>query len=371
MHPSALFSQTYAEARSKFLYAARDAGLRVESTVHPLRGRHGEALAVDVARHGRGDASRLLIVSSGCHGVEGFAGSGVQAGLLLDGSFHRQASAADVAVLYVHALNPWGFSWWRRWTEDNIDLNRNFRDFDAPAPANPGYAQLAQALVPETWPSAEADQVLWDYVAAHGMRAIETAVAAGQYSHPDGLFFGGDAPTWSHRALLEILRQHATQCRELAWLDLHTATGAQAQATPVLMSPDEPDALARARAWWGSGVTQLEDGNGPMVPRLGTLAVGVRPAFAQAAYTNLVLEFGTETGEEVLNALRAAQWLDRQPDPDAAVRAAIDRRIRDAFYTDTDAWKRATLAQGLDAACRAVAGLAGGMSVRRAVPGLP
>jgi hypothetical protein len=75
---AAAFSRSYGEARQKFLQAAADAGLQVESKPHPLPGRHGEPLAMDVAREGDPGAARLLIVSSGCHGVEGYCGSGVQ-----------------------------------------------------------------------------------------------------------------------------------------------------------------------------------------------------------------------------------------------------------------------------------------------------
>ena len=72
------FSDSYAQARAKFLAAAAGAGLAVRSYPHPLPGRDGEALATDVVLDGPANAERLLIVTSACHGVEGFCGSGVQ-----------------------------------------------------------------------------------------------------------------------------------------------------------------------------------------------------------------------------------------------------------------------------------------------------
>src|SRR5262245_23430494 len=116
------FSRTYAEARERFLAAADEAGLDVHSHAHPMLGRDGETLAMDVARIGPPDAAGLLLISSACHGVEGFCGSGVQVALLRDAAWHQQAAAAKVAVLYVHALNPYGFSWLRRTTHENVDL---------------------------------------------------------------------------------------------------------------------------------------------------------------------------------------------------------------------------------------------------------
>ena len=145
------FSQSYQEARSKFLAAVDAAGLDPQSHPHPLLGRDGEPLAMDVVRDGPLDAAALLIVSSACHGVEGFCGSGVQTALLSDPAFRAAVADSGVAVLYIHALNPYGYSWWRRTTHENVDLNRNFRDFSQPPPRNPGYDELAAALVPPDW----------------------------------------------------------------------------------------------------------------------------------------------------------------------------------------------------------------------------
>ena len=92
MNAAASFAQSYAEARRKFLAAAQAGGLSVSSHEHPRRGRDGEALAMDVARLGPPDASALLVLSSACHGVEGFCGSGAQVSLLGDARFHAAAA---------------------------------------------------------------------------------------------------------------------------------------------------------------------------------------------------------------------------------------------------------------------------------------
>jgi len=60
---------------------------------------------------------------------------------------------------------------------------------------------------------------------------------------------------------------------------------------------------------------------------------------------------------EVMDALRADQWLELHPEADDATRRAIKRQVRDAFYTDTDEWKKQIVAQGVDAAYGAVRGL--------------
>ena len=66
MDAGRFFAQSYAEARAKFLAAVDAAGGDVHSHAHPLLGRDGEALAMDVARFGAHDAPALLIVSIRC-----------------------------------------------------------------------------------------------------------------------------------------------------------------------------------------------------------------------------------------------------------------------------------------------------------------
>ena len=356
---AAFFAQTYSEARKKFLAAASRGGLDVQSAMHPQRGQDGEALAVDVARFGRADAQALLVISSGCHGAEGFCGSGVQNALLADTDFHTAATQADVAVLYLHALNPHGFSWWRRTTNENVDLNRNWQDFSQPLPENPGYEELADAIVPDVWPpTPENEAVLADYAGHHGAMGLQAAISGGQYTHPNGLFFGGTSVSWCRQALTASLAAHGRQCRRLGWIDLHTGLGPSGVGERIFAAPFDAATLARARAWWGDEVTCLEEGNSSSAPVTGTIWNAAGHACPQAEYTGIALEYGTLPIEQVLYALRADQWRENHPAAPAALATQIRRQTRDAFYIDTPQWQEQIVTQGLQAARQAVAGLA-------------
>jgi Protein of unknown function (DUF2817) len=358
--PAALnFSQTYAEARAKFLIAAHAVGLSVTSHAHPLAGRDGEALALDVVRDGPADARAVLLLSSACHGVEGFCGSGVQVALLHDGALRSRAHAAGVALVYVHGLNPHGFSWWRRTTHENVDLNRNFHDFSQPLPANPAYDELAALIVPPTWPPApEVQQAMSAWIARHGAKAWQAAVSGGQHRHADGLFYGGQAPTWSNQTVRAVLRAEAGRCRRLGWIDFHTGLGPNGHGERILATRDDAAALARARAWWGDQITSVYDGSSTSAKLTGMMWLAAYDECPQAEYTGIALEYGTQPLEAVMQALRADQWLARHPQAPAEQAADIKRQIRDAFYTDTDAWKNQVLAQGLEATRQAIDGLA-------------
>ena len=356
---TAFFSQSYAEARAKFLAAADAAGLYVQSHAHPLRGRDGEPLAMDVARAGPADADSLLIISSACHGVEGFCGSGVQNALLADPGFHAQAQASGVAVLYIHALNPYGFSWWRRATQENVDLNRNWQDFSQPLPHNAAYDEIAHALLPLSWPpSADNEAVLAAYAAKHGERGLQTAVTGGQYAHPQGLFFGGHTPTWSQQTLRHVLQEHGTRCTQLGWIDLHTGLGPNGHGERIFACRDDAAALQRARAWWGADVTSIYDGSSASALLSGLMWMSAYQECPQAQYTGIAMEYGTVPVPEVVMALRGEHWMENHPEAPAEARAAVKQRFRDAFYTDTPLWKQQIVSQGHEAAVQAVAGLA-------------
>lgn len=353
------FSLSYAEARERFLAACAGAGLTVRHHVHPLRGRDGEELAIDVARTGAPDAANLLVVSSGCHGIEGFCGSGVQVDLLRDANWLERCRRNDLAVLYIHALNPYGFSWERRVTHENVDLNRNFRDFDAAPADNTAYRKIAPLLVPRRCPPTAASTLglLW-YALRRGRRKLQTAISAGQQVDPQGLFYVGSAPTWSHLRLREILREHARQCRRLAWIDVHTGLGPAGVGERIYKGSLDAESIARARRWWGAGVTSSEEGNSSSTVIGGTLDLAVMHECPQAQYNGLTLEYGTLPGPQVLEALRAEQWLYLHPEADIGRTRAIKRQLRAAFYVETDDWKRSVLAQAREVLDESLAGLA-------------
>ena len=146
------FAATYGEARDKFLSAARVAGAELRRYDNPTKGPQGEALSTDVARLGSDDASKIVVTISSTHGVEGYCGSGFQVDWLarIGGSGLPKGTAA----LFVHAINPYGFAWTQRVTEEGNDLNRNYVDHSKPYPANEGYLEIADALVPADFSEA-------------------------------------------------------------------------------------------------------------------------------------------------------------------------------------------------------------------------
>ena len=349
------FARSYAEARAKFLAAAAALGLSVTSEVLPaLRGVDGEELAMDVAEFGPANADTVFVLTSATHGIEGYCGSGAQVALLHDDAFLRAARNAGIALLLIHAVNPHGFSYGRRVNEDNVDLNRNFRDFTQPLPDNPAYAEIHPVLLPATWPPPkESDEAIGAYIAKHGERAFQAALTGGQYSYPDGLFYGGARPTWSNRTLRAVLRRHGARRRRVAWIDFHTALGPRGHGEKIYAGRNVPGDLARARAFWGDEVTSFYDGSSTSASVTGFVTSAGYEECPGAEFTAMALEYGTVPLPHVLQALRADHWLHNHPEAHA-MRPAIRKAMRDAFYVEEDDWKDTVYAQAQRAAVTTV-----------------
>jgi len=352
------FSAGYAQARDKFRARAGECGAAVETHVNPhAQGPSGESLATDVARFGRAEAARVLFVTSATHGVEGFCGSGGQLALMRSGLL--DALPADVAVVLVHAINPYGFAHLCRTTESNVDLNRNFVDFSAPLPGNPGYARIHDLLLPADWDGPErlrAEEGIARFIAENGLWAFQCAVSGGQYSHADGLFYGGSEPSWSRETLQSVIAAHAANASHVALVDFHTGLGPYGYGEPI--STGTAQEKARARRWYGDEVTDPDAGSSSSAPIQGMLSSAFAQVVPEARAASVALEFGTVPMTETLQALRADNWLRFRGDSASGLARVIKQRIRDTFYCDFDDWRAMIAARGREITGKAIAGLA-------------
>ena len=363
-HPydfTACFSPDYTAARAKFLAAARDAGSRLKEFRNPLPGPGGEALATDVAWCGPAQARKVLVLQSATHGVEGFTGSGAILDFLLTGM--QRHLPDDVAVLLIHAINPHGFAWLRRVTEENVDLNRNFVDFSAPLPANPGHDELADALVPrelsgKVFETAEAK--IAAYRAKHGESAFQIARGGGQYRHAHSMFYGGSGPTWSRRTLEALIDDHELAKRaQVAIIDYHTGLGPFGYGEPICSHDAGTPALKRAKDWYGDSLTEPAAGTSSSVVKSGLNEFGWMAKLGDKA-TFVALEYGTYTPDEGRRALREDHWLHAfgkvdWADPEVQ---RIKRQVRKQYYPDSDDWREMVLFRSRQLIRQALAGLA-------------
>ena len=286
------FSETYAEARQKFLEAAEGArasfGGALES--RPLagfEGPDGEELTLDfciLRRSETAPCERLYLLTAGIHGVEGFLGSAIQIDLLktLATKPAEELLPDGCWVILCHVVNPFGMAWYRRWNESNVDLNRNWlpdglQDRGMPQSyeertkegAPVGYRNLYGILNPKRRLRCcdcfylKAARALCCAAGccrcckAHG--EIKQAVAGGQPEFPEGVFYSGQEQERTTRIVLDFLEEQGiskrlatTRLRRVIHNDLHTGLGPHGHDTVLV--PNEPTKEAVSQLLGGAEV---------------------------------------------------------------------------------------------------------------------
>jgi predicted deacylase len=361
MPPFARLPLTYDECRARFRRACAAAGLPL--VCHPIDalGPEGQTLTVDEAFVGPDDATRVVMVLSGVHGVEGFIGSALQCDLLE--RLERAALAPGVGVAVVHAVNPWGMAWWRRQNESNVDLNRNWRRSDTEPEHNEAYDEVHAIACPASPTMPDVDALLAtaaEVVAARGLAWVRDAITSGQYRHPDGLHFGGDRTEQSNLIVERIAEQRIAGRRRALVVDLHTGHGPPGEMT--LLS-DQPPGSAQdrfLRRHFPGVRVEATSGNPDATtgPKTGQIANGIRALAPDGACWSTSAEVGTASDLEQLAATYQSHWVHFHGDRDDAAHADAIWRYRNCFTPDDRDWERTAFSAGrllLDQALTAIA----------------
>ncbi|MGB3620225.1 MAG: DUF2817 domain-containing protein [Ketobacter sp.] len=328
------------------------------SLTYEGEGPAGERLSTEQIWVGEPDASRVLVLQSAVHGVEGHCGSAIQADLLRRLNRGRVQLPAGLAVLMIHAINPWGFAWSRRVDEQGIDVNRNFVDFERPLPVNPGYAQLAQDVLPVSGGLAAGEQALQAYLQEHGQRQYELALSGGQYQFEEGLFYGGRGKSQARLNLEAIINELDCGNRQVALLDLHTGLGPYGHGELICDHPIGSQGMLTAQRWFGDAATLPEAGDSCSVPKQGLVDYAWHEVMGKNS-CYLTLEFGTYPLAELLRCLRE-DHLIRKPGQQPFTHPQSDvvrQQLLRQFYPAEVQWQTLVLLRARQAIQLACAGL--------------
>lgn len=353
----AVFPDNYTDARALWRQHLFD--LRMPAGLHTFTvtgaAPDGTPLATDSAWLGPQAATRVLVIICGTHGIEGFAGTAVICDMLA-GLAHKSLPA-DLAILCVHALNPWGYAWHRRCDADGIDLNRNCIDFDQPLPQNPGYDELRPWLFEAD--SRHRQQAFQAYIDAHGQTAFEIAVSGGQYHDPYGPFYGGLAPCHGRRVVETLMVDYQLGERRLAVIDVHTGLGTWGHGEIICDHPPGSDGEATAQRWYGDACTLPALGTSSSVPKVGLLDYAWH-AIMPAGSCYITLEYGTQPTRELIEVLLRDHrfWAEHgAAAPRHREYPALVEGMRAHFCPDDPAWRLQVLQQGRHVIRQAMHGL--------------
>jgi len=336
------FSPDYTCSRARFRAAALSMGCHLES--HPIDavGPDGKPLTIDFAMYGSPSPRRVLVLSSGTHGVEGYLGAAAQVALL-ESKLGGWQPQDGVAVLMVHAVNPYGFAWTRRVNEHNVDMNRNFLLKDQPFEGvDEGYVALNDMLNPER-PAGAVDPFLLraaGKIASKGFGTLKNAVAQGQYAFPRGLFYGGDRPQPSQLVLQRVLPALLGTPERVIHLDVHTGMGKWGSYALVVPFEDGTPRVRVLKQLFGPEAVQAMDPSGVLYEMKGNLGAWLQQLFPETQYDTLLTEFGTYNPLAVISALRAENRATHWSEPGSQASARAKRRLKEIFMPAKVAWRR-------------------------------
>eukprot|EP00551_Chaetoceros_affinis_P009770 CAMPEP_0203683600 /NCGR_PEP_ID=MMETSP0090-20130426/47606_1 /ASSEMBLY_ACC=CAM_ASM_001088 /TAXON_ID=426623 /ORGANISM="Chaetoceros affinis, Strain CCMP159" /LENGTH=333 /DNA_ID=CAMNT_0050552751 /DNA_START=381 /DNA_END=1379 /DNA_ORIENTATION=- len=313
----------------------------------------GNDLTIDIGLLRR-SRSKVLIHISGTHGVEGFPGSAIQTSLLLNDTMKSHFDYEDESlptIVFVHALNPYGFSKLRRFNENNVDLNRNFLqdhqfdDVQARDPNHIGYVDMMDFINPTQSP----EKTGWDFffpqavhaIAINGYNKLKQCIVTGNYHFPKSLFYGGNELQQSHKLLKDFLLTHLDMedIKTVGILDVHSGLGKSGFDTIGLTGVGLEEA---SQIFGGSDhlfipEDQDIDDSGALSGYdkvTGTVPEGLAEHFfsSNAKIYPVTQEFGTLPGVLVFKAMRAENTV-YQYDPKNR-HPKYSHALRDAFYFD-------------------------------------
>jgi hypothetical protein len=351
------FSATVSEADAKLAQAAARTGAKVEFIQHPLKGPDGETLNVGVVEVGNPGAPNALLLLSATHGVEGYAGAGVQTGVL--NNLATLDLKGDTKLLIVHLINPWGAAWSRREDHENIDLFRNFLYWDRPSEPDPLFDVWDEAAdlahLGERTAEENAARIR-PLVKQYGEARIIAAVRRGQHHKPRSLTYHGQGQCWSTRVLHQVLRARLEACKRLCVIDLHTGFGDFGAGMVISYDPEGDPRLERVRKWF-DGQIYMPGADADTPPHHESPYAFIARLVPGLSVTASILEYGTFPPSETRDLFTTSLYYQYYGDPKSPEGVAVRKRVSRFCYPEEDGWKRSVWTRGHEVIGRTLRGL--------------
>jgi hypothetical protein len=308
------------------------------------------------------DKHRLLILSSGIHGAEAFAGSALQRAFLQKWSSQKDSTG----LLIIHILNPHGFSNFRRTNSQNVDLNRNF--FSEPLPTNSAYQKMQWLLEPKAPASTSLLSkwrffvgVSWFYI-THGKKAILNTLS-GQSHSPQGLYFSGTENQPETLIVQNWILQIAQDFSTVLHIDLHTGFGERSKlhfyGSEEFRKPEQLQSLQKI--FPKAEINTANDAD--FYPTHGDFIDWTWKALPNKTVIPMVFEFGTKDSQTLLGGMESL-WISVIENQGfhfgyetEADKQNTLRLFESLFKPQDEDWQKAVLLQGEEALSEALRNL--------------
>lgn len=308
------FSDEYTESRMNFKKSADVLQIKHPNTIYrsfSVPSKIDDDLMVDyIYVPATNDSSKILVLSSGVHGVEAYTGSAVQQMFIEE--YLNEELLENTGVFLIHSINPYGFKYDRRVSENNVDLNRNsYYNDELYSTVNAGYPLLKDFINPED----ELDLNSFfhrffflysvDEIRKSSIPVLRQAILQGQYEFPDGLYYGGSDQEPQIDSLMPIISSICKPYEEILAIDLHTGYGKKG-SMHLFPNPVEEDLKSEMEDLfkgyqidWGDS-DDFYTVTGDFVNMIGQINPGKK-------FIPMTFEFGTMDSQTTLGSMKSLQ----------------------------------------------------------------
>jgi hypothetical protein len=155
-----------------------------------------------------------------------------------------------------------------------------------------------------------------------------------------------------------VFRDWLSRAKHVAIVDFHTGLGPRGYGELIFALPEPHAGFARALDWYGSDLTSTGMGTSTSAQLHGTNGEGFVRFLPHAELTAIALEYGTLPLDDVLDAVRADNWLHLHADLAGEDSRRIKTQMRDAFAPNDASWRQAVWARAEDILRKTAFGLA-------------
>ncbi|MGP4062284.1 M14 family metallopeptidase [Halobacillus sp. H74] len=296
---------------------------------------------------------QVLFFTTGEHGIEGYAGAAVVH--LFVEEYLNQVDPQSTGICFVHAINPWGMKNFRRVTENNVDLNRNYflEQGTVPETVNQYYAKESEIFQPNgvVKDIKKEKTALYEQLSKgmmnEGHSGIKTAKGMGQFEFERGVYYGGTDEEESTKYMKEWQLKLLTTYSRVIHMDWHTALGPTNEVTMVMSEHDEREEEELKAQYGMKNIKKFTPKNvkGDSTNYFHKLKKEVSP---DTKLFSALFEFGT-FGADKKAELRELTTiiLENQLYWEGAVheedRQWILEEFNNMFYPEEEAWREAVL----------------------------
>lgn len=298
----------------------------------------------------------LLIMISGTHGIEAYAGSAVQRWLL-----DQKINTDKTAILMIHGFNLYGFKKFRRVNENNIDLNRNFvlarSIFE---PNDEQYAKLNSFLNPESPAELNvfsrfafiAKSVL--NITRYSLESLRSSILKGQYSYPKGIFYGGDKTQIQSILIPDLIQTYMKPYKKIILIDLHTGYGEKSKLHLLAGKSTDKNSINLLKIFKNDEIDFADKKNfytadGDLL----TYFADKIKLNVDAEIIGLTFEYGTLDSQKTLGSIESLRRMILENQnfhhPGSAESSKeIKTLYKEMFYPSDEAWRTSILQQTLE-----------------------